>query len=84
MADPKAIAQDLGAKEVTIVGTKNGPDSDPVVIYTNSFKGKSYFHIRSVWFSNKDSVWCPGKGLTIDPTNAKALLKGLGEAANKL
>jgi rRNA maturation protein Rpf1 len=80
MQDTQAIARDLNAKNVVIVGSKNGNGSDPVVIYTNEFKGKAYFHIRQVW-QDRQGRWLPGKGLSIDPANAKALLKGLGEAA---
>jgi hypothetical protein len=78
--DTGKIASDLGAKKVVIVGTKNGPGSEPVAIYTNAFKGKSYFHIR-VLYEDKDGTWCPGKGLSVAAENAKHLLKTLGEAA---
>lgn len=79
MSDAQAIAKDLRADNVIIVGTKNGADSDPVVAYTNEFKGKKYFHIRSVWQSKQG--WTAGKGLAVDAANAKTLLTALGKAA---
>lgn len=83
MAKVTELASDLEAKNLFIVGNKNGDDSEPVVVYTNVFKGKSYFHIRSV-YQDKYGRWAPGKGLAVDPANAKALLKSLGEAAEKV
>ena len=83
MQDTQVIARDLNAKNVVIVGSKNGNGSDPVVIYTNEFKGKAYFHIRTVW-QDRQGKWLPGKGLSIDPSNAKAVLTALGAAASKL
>jgi hypothetical protein len=81
--DAAAIEASLNAKDLVVVGGKNGDGSDPVVIYTNEFKGKSYFHIRTVW-QDKNGKWLPGKGLSIDPANAKAVLTALGAAAAKL
>lgn len=77
------MAKDLDADKVIIIGTKSGEGSDPVVIYTSKFKGKNYFHIRTVWQDTHDT-WKPGKGLAVDPINAKALLKGFGLAADHI
>lgn len=84
MIDPKAIERDLDATNLMIVGSKNGNGSNPVVIYTNEFKGKNYFHIRSVW-QDRNGKWLPNKnGLSVDPANAKTLLEALGKAASSL
>ncbi len=83
MTVEQAIIRDLNVRNVTVVGSKNGNGSDPVVIYTNEFKGKPYFHIRMLW-QDKQGRWLPGKGLSIDPANAKAVLTALGAAASKL
>ena len=77
------MAKDLDADKVIVLGTKNGEGSDPVVCYSSKFKGKHYFHIRSVYQDSKEQ-WCPGKGLSVSPTNAKALLTARGEAAEKV
>lgn len=77
------MARDLEADKVIVIGTKNGEGSDPIVVYSNKFKGKHYFHIRSVYQNDRDQ-WCPGKGLAVDPSQAKVLLKGLGLAADHI
>ena len=71
------ISKDLEATDLTMVGTKNGPDSDPVVVYTNTYKGRTYTHIRSVYHDGKK--WAPGKGVSFDPKNAKDIFTAIGK-----
>ena len=78
--DTSAMARDLNAKNVVVIGRRNGPDSDLVVCYRNEFKGKNYFHIRTV-YQNDSGKWAPGKGISVDPANAKNILTQLGQAA---
>jgi len=80
MVDVTSISRDLNAKQLTVVGSKNGSGSDLVVAYTNEFNGKPYFHIRTVW-QDDHGKWCPGEGLSVDPANAKSILTALGQAA---
>ena len=74
------MAKDLDAEKVIVIGTKNGEGSDPVVCYSSKFKGKNYFHIRTV-YQNDRGKWAPGKGISVDPANAKNILTQLGQAA---
>jgi hypothetical protein len=79
--EESAMAKALDAKHLQIVGTKNGDGTgDPVVVYTNKFRGTEYVHIRSVW-QDKSNTWCPGKGLAVSAEGAKGLLEALGKAA---
>src|SRR5580704_13527572 len=57
MTDTAAIKKDLKVENLVIVGSKNGAGSDPVVVYTNEFKGKPYFHIRTV-YTDDHGTWC--------------------------
>ena len=78
--DTSAMARDLNAKNVVVIGPKNGDNKDLIVTYLNEFKGKNYFHIRTV-YQNDRGKWAPGKGISVDPANAKNILTQLGQAA---
>ena len=75
----KAAANDLEVKSVVFVGQKNGPESDPIVLYFSTFKGKQYAHLRSI-YQDKNGKWLPGKGLSFAAENAKAVFGTIANA----
>ena len=80
MSDMQKILRDLNATNLVVIGPKNGDNKDLIVTYLNEFKGKNYFHIRTV-YQNDRGKWAPGKGISVDPANAKNILTQLGQAA---
>jgi|SRR5215831_3778101 len=82
-AKPQDIADQIMAdlELDNLVVIFNG-QRDTVVAYYNDYNGRRYFHIRGVY--QKQGQWCPGKGLAMDPANAKEVCSNLGELGHKL
>lgn len=53
---------------------------DPIVTYSNEFKGRKYVHIRSVWLDKK-GCWAPGKGISVPADEAPAMFAAIGAQA---
>lgn len=84
MSDTLKMAKDLETTKVVVVGIKRGRYNDePIVVYTNRFKGVDYFHIRTV-YQDAHGKWQAGKGFSMPHTGSvKPLLKSLGDVSSQ-
>jgi hypothetical protein len=79
MDSTEKMMDDLGLDNLVVVG---GDARNKVIACYSEFKGRQYFNVKKVW--QKDGQWQHGKGLAVDPSIAKELLKNLGELSTKL
>ncbi len=69
MTTPTNLAKGFEPKNVTVL-MNGGPKG--VWAYENEWKGKSYFHIRSVYLDAHED-WAPAKGLSVPIEDAGKL-----------
>src|SRR5262249_28334887 len=55
-------------------------EKEPVVAYTNEFKGVTYFHIRKLYVDRRDGEWKLGKGLSVRDDERDALFDALSDS----
>lgn len=72
-------AQGFNPTNLVVVGTKSSRGSEtPIVVYSNEYKGKTYFHIRELWCDQND-CWNVGKGLSIPNDQAASVFAAIGK-----
>jgi hypothetical protein len=74
---------DFDEGSMTLLGsTMDRGQPIPIVAYTNDWKGKKKFHIRTLWSQGDDDlVWNPGKGISVPVEQAAALCAAIGKLA---
>jgi len=76
-------AEGFTPKNLVVVGKKVSRGNEtPIVVYSNEYKGKTYFHVRELWFNDQNETWNVGKGLSLPGDSAAAVFAAIGKLAS--
>jgi hypothetical protein len=77
MSDTKLVtsksAFGSGFDPANIVQVGTNGKGEPIVTYTNVYRGYESFHIRALW--QQGEMWMPGKGLSLPMESAAETLE---------
>ena len=61
------------------VAVCNKDDDEVIATYMSEFKGRDYFHVRTIYQEDKTGDWCPGKGFSVLAELAGKLCENIGK-----
>jgi hypothetical protein len=61
----------------------NKDEDEVIATYMSEFKGRDYFHVRTIYQEDKTGDWCPGKGFSVPAELAAKLCENIGKIKQK-